>query len=195
MESKVTSVRLADLAAVRALEKANPGHPLKLDELLLLDGESIGVAIRIIGKTKISKNGCLEWMAAKDKDGYGVTYYRKGQFRVHRFVHLAWIGNPNGLFVLHRCDNPSCCLPSHLFLGSAKTNAMDAANKGRMGKIRGALAWNARLTEKDVRYILENYQWRTGGRTAIDLARKFNVSVGAVWGILHRKTWCHLHSQ
>lgn len=190
---EITTVKLAVLAVGRALEKARPDHPLKLDALRLYDGPTLNVAVRLLENTHIKPNGCLEWMRSKDRDGYGVIYYRYSQWRVHRFVYHAWVDDIGSAMVLHHCDNPTCCHPGHLFIGDASANAKDCAAKGRLGIARGSGCWNSVLTDDDVRYIIDNYRYRTSGKMAIDFARKFKVSVGAIWGILYGRTWKHIH--
>ncbi|MCK9570587.1 HNH endonuclease [Candidatus Pacearchaeota archaeon] len=76
---------------------------------------------------------CWEWQGRVDKDGYGVTSVALTGQQSHR---IAWILSherliPIGMQVLHRCDNPSCCNPSHLLLGTPKDNARDRDVKGR----------------------------------------------------------------
>ena len=79
-------------------------------------------------------SGCLLWEGACADGGYGKVTRGGKQFRV---THLAWEERngpvPEGLFVLHRCDVPSCCNVEHLFLGTAGDNARDMAAKGRVG--------------------------------------------------------------
>ena len=78
-------------------------------------------------------NGCLEWTGAKGHKGYGQIWSGK-QIRTHR---LAWeLANgpiPDGIHVLNHCDNPPCCNPEHLFLGTNADNVADKITKGRQG--------------------------------------------------------------
>lgn len=84
----------------------------------------------------ITNGECWEVRTSPDKDGYGKFRHMGKEYRAHR---AAWeIHNgpiPPGLYVLHRCDNPACVRPSHLFVGSAQDNAADreAKSRGRYG--------------------------------------------------------------
>lgn len=79
---------------------------------------------------------CWEWIPGK-KRYYSISDGRKKTFSVHRLAYsLVYGAIPDGLSVLHRCDNPPCCNPLHLFLGTARDNILDAYNKGR------ATPWN-----------------------------------------------------
>lgn len=83
--------------------------------------------------------GCHEWTGARQKPGkrkqhpYGITSYRKKQMNAHRLAKMMEIGGPipDGKWVLHRCDNPPCCNPTHLYLGSPKDNVHDMVARGR----------------------------------------------------------------
>ena len=79
-------------------------------------------------------NGCLEWQPPVDKDGYGhICVYGK-VVGVHRLAwELAYGPISGGLHVLHHCDNPPCCEPTHLFLGTQADNNADRNMKGRNG--------------------------------------------------------------
>ena len=81
-----------------------------------------------------SEDGCWEWDMARRERGYGhVTLWGKGRL-VHRIVYELYRGPvPDDMFVCHTCDNPPCCNPSHLFLGTPKDNARDASRKGKAG--------------------------------------------------------------
>lgn len=82
--------------------------------------------------TTPTENGCLEWLAGKFKDGYGIFHIGAKTFISHRIAYFLYTGNdPTGLQACHRCDNPSCCNPVHLFLGSHKENMQDKTKKGR----------------------------------------------------------------
>src|ERR1044072_8830726 len=75
---------------------------------------------------------CWLWMIAKDLDGYGFFWWKNKQIRAHRFVAEVVLGlDIEGFEVCHRCDNPSCVNPNHLFVGNPQDNAQDREDKGR----------------------------------------------------------------
>jgi len=76
--------------------------------------------------------GCWVWPGAKRKGGYGAIWRNGRGMSTHRLAYELTYGPiPAGLLVLHRCDNPPCCRPDHLFLGDTATNVADAIAKGR----------------------------------------------------------------
>lgn len=91
---------------------------------------------RLLKSIEVDENNCWNWKLYKTKSGYGTTNYRKkvGQ-RAHR---VSWLVNrgeiPNDYYVLHKCDNPACINPEHLFLGTHTENMKDMKEKGRACK-------------------------------------------------------------
>jgi hypothetical protein len=83
--------------------------------------------------TSGGNNACWEWQGSRHPDGYGQLDGK----RVHRLVYEFLVEPiPEGMMVCHKCDNPPCCNPAHLFLGTAKDNADDMVAKGRQGWVR-----------------------------------------------------------
>lgn len=89
-----------------------------------------------LGRIKISENGCWEWQHSKDKRGYGKISIKGKSWRSHRYAYQYYKGEIGELSVLHKCDNPPCCNPDHLFLGNTYENAIDMLKKGRGGKTK-----------------------------------------------------------
>lgn len=81
---------------------------------------------------KINSAGCWEWLKAKAGNGYGVISFNQKMHYSHRVSYRFFVGEiPPSMNVLHRCDNPSCVNPEHLFLGTQKDNVADMIKKGR----------------------------------------------------------------
>ncbi len=157
---------------------------------------------------KVERRGsddCWLWQAAKNQDGYGLVRYpgfvhMVGAHRASWMLHNRDV--PNGLEVLHRCDNPPCVNPAHLWLGTQAENNRDAAQKGRTsqgenhwmrnhggrafgGKHRG----RTKLTVENVAEILER---RACGEFATDIAPKYGITPSTIYAIEKGKTWRHL---
>lgn len=142
--------------------------------------------------SKVQKGaGCWLWTAAKDRAGYG--QFRAGgrgrtMARAHRVSWSIHYGDiPAGMNCLHKCDNPSCVRPDHLFLGTLSDNNHDMAVKGRNAK--GMANGRAKLTEKDVSQIrLMLHQ----GMPQRRIATRFGVSQTLISNIAAGKTWGHV---
>lgn len=82
---------------------------------------------------KVDKSGnCWIWQGSVNKEGYGGVQVKGMTWSTHRYSWFIEYGEiPKGLCVLHKCDNPSCVRPDHLFLGTQKDNVIDCYNKGR----------------------------------------------------------------
>jgi len=138
-------------------------------------------------RTVRSLNGCLEWTGAACHIGYGrmkVSGVKKLAHRVSYEIHVGPI--PDGLFVLHRCDNPRCVDPAHLFLGTNQDNMDDMNAKNRGRKARGSASGCAKLKESDVLKI------RNDIRNIRDIAASYGVGKSTIGYIKSRVTWRHV---
>lgn len=149
-------------------------------------------------------DGCWSWLGTKH-DGYGVLCYLGKRVRAHR---LSWeIHNnekiPEGLLVCHKCDNPECSNPDHLFVGTQQDNIDDmrAKNRGafglRNGKTtkpeftpRGENHGRSKLTTSQVIEIRNLYIPRVV--SSIKLAKRFGVTKQSVLSILKKENWAHV---
>lgn len=87
---------------------------------------------RFFEKVSWTESGCHEWTAGRFEKGYGVFRNDGRNLRAHRVAYeIAFGPIPDGMLVLHKCDNPACVNPDHLFVGSQKDNMQDMVKKGR----------------------------------------------------------------
>lgn len=137
---------------------------------------------------RTSPLGCWPWIASKHRNGYGAfSTSRDGRvrhWRAHRFARLLGHGRfDEALLVCHRCDNPSCCNPGHLFLGSHADNIRDCARKGRLNRPRGERHSQAKLTWSVVRVIRESAD------PGVTLARRFGITNTMITRIRKGRAW------
>jgi len=127
-------------------------------------------------------NSCMEWPRFRNRGGYGIIRVpntRKKYF-VHRLAYAIKFGKPlSELFVCHKCDNPACFRPDHLFEGNHSENMQDCVNKGRHNKVK--------LTPEDIVAIRKIYN--TGKVRQIDLANKYGVVQTTISMIVRNKNW------
>lgn len=138
---------------------------------------------------KVEKGpGCWIWTGARSEN-YGHFKKHGKVCRAHVVSYELATGNPvpYRMYVLHRCDNPPCVNPAHLFLGDHQANMTDKKTKNRASRPpRGEANWNAKLTEQGVRAILVDLD-RGVARPAI--ADKYNVSVATIAHIATGRRW------
>jgi hypothetical protein len=134
----------------------------------------------------VDKSGeCWEWTGARDKDGYGAFNYAGKTHRAPT-VALEIDGRPvqPGMYACHRCDNPCCVNPAHLYPGTPTQNMEDARARGRTK--RGESQHMARLKEADVQHI------RSCDDSPRVLAELYGVSRSNITMVRLRRTWRHV---
>jgi hypothetical protein len=139
---------------------------------------------------KVDKTGpCWEWLAATNNHGYGRFRFPWGHQLAHRFSYELANGpipkgnGYHGTCVLHRCDNPGCVNPEHLWLGTHADNMADKDNKCRGP--HGDRCFHAKLTWDDV----ENIRANSMNLTQRELGELFGVTQATVSDIVCNKTW------
>jgi hypothetical protein len=133
---------------------------------------------------------CWEWTGGGTESGYGRTTRDGKGYTLPRLVYERYVGPiPEGLWVLHRCDNPRCVNPTHLFLGTHKDNMADMVAKGRHCPVSGERNKSARLTEAQVR---EMRLRRQAGEQVKVLAGEYGVSGMTVSKITRGLKWRHV---
>lgn len=133
--------------------------------------------------------GCHLWAGCvRSSLGYGVIKIKRKMKFVHRVNYeLANGPIPNNLFACHRCDNPACVNPDHLFLGTALDNAKDRDSKGR--GVSGERQWLSKLNSIDVKIIREAIGL---GFSQTTIGKYFRVTSWTIRDIKNNRSWTHL---
>jgi len=142
----------------------------------------------LISLSKIRPSGCVEYVGKKKSGNYGyirVPELHKSYITSRLMYELTFGSIPEGLNVLHKCDNPPCLNPMHLFLGTQQDNVKDAVNKGRF-QGKGELNSYAILTWDKVKEIRAECK---KGWSYESIARQYGVSGACIRKIIHNETW------
>ncbi|WP_317728942.1 HNH endonuclease signature motif containing protein [Achromobacter xylosoxidans] len=135
---------------------------------------------------------CWEWQRARLPKGYGAIRVDGAPMYAHRLSYLLGVGPiPDGLFVLHRCDNPPCINPQHLFVGTCRDNALDSIEKGRAShpplvKKFGEQNPQARLRAADIHDIRMRIAC---GDALKSIGESYGVSGSTIADIKYGNTW------
>ncbi len=135
-------------------------------------------------------DGCWIWSGNKDGKGYGRVNFAdfKSFSKAHRLAWFLTNGEiPVGMLVCHKCDNPSCVNPNHLFLGTIKDNNLDKVAKGRQKGARGERNFGAILNEKQVEAI--RFLYASGEFSTYALSDIFQVSRNCISRVVNKITW------
>jgi len=163
--------------------------------------------------------GCTLWLGCiAAETGYGLIHCRPKLLSAHRVAYETFVGPiPDGMRVCHRCDNPPCINPAHLFLGTAADNSADMVAKGRSaggtrhwshlypelrprGARNGSIKHPERLKRGEdhpsVKLTTENVisirRRVAAGEVQRTIARQFNVTAALINAIVRRKLWRHV---
>ena len=138
---------------------------------------------------KKADDECWEWQGRRNRKNYGEFYWTKNRYAetlAHRFAYVQ--ANPpripEGKVIRHLCDNPSCCNPNHLIIGTDADNARDKVERDRQAK--GSKHGNAKLTENGVRAIRED------SRPYREIAQQYGVNPNRIGEIKRRRSWVHV---
>lgn len=169
-------------------EKETPNYSNRAKGLPMLS-----MATRIKSKVNVTKNGCWNWLGSYRKSGYGkmnvgsTTDGSRHTVTVSRASYETFVGPiPPGLVVCHKCDNPKCVNPDHLFVGTFKDNFDDMVAKGRQRLARGTRIASAKLDNQKVRQI------RKSSLTVRELSEKYGVDTTTIRHVLKGDTWKHV---
>lgn len=149
--------------------------------------------------SKVDKKGedeCWPWLGLKNEQGYGRVQINEWSYYAHRVIFS--LAHPNVIdwraprnssqygFLLHTCDNPSCCNPKHLQVGTHADNMADKAAKGRSPDFTGDKGPRCKLTMAQANEIREK---RKSGISARELAKEYELSLPSIKTLLAGKSY------
>lgn len=138
------------------------------------------------------QTGCWNWIGSSRGIGYGRLKHQSKTWAAHRLSYTVFVGPiTEGLWVCHRCDNPSCINPDHLFLGTPLDNNQDMVCKNRNKSCPGVLNGTATLNEEQVLEIARLA--KTGEYKYKDIGDLYGVSATCVGQINRKESWKYLN--
>ncbi len=143
---------------------------------------------------------CWEWLKGRGPQGYGKFWYGNYTWGTHRVAYFLHYGvDPDQLLVCHTCDNPACCNPDHLFLGTHLDNNRDRDAKGHTYKgqthhlaIMNKNGENNGRSKLTTNQVIEIRALREQGEKWLRLSKRFGVSRRTIKNIVSRKLWKHI---
>jgi hypothetical protein len=154
---------------------------------------------------------CWEWVGTKGSAGYGYLYLNGIKLTVTRVMWMVKVGKiPSGHIICHKCDNPSCVNPNHLFVGTFKDNSADMTLKGRNGSHakpenlfrgkhqntepwpRGEKHFRTKITKDDVLLVRK---LNAEGFSGVEISKKTGVKYHTVSDILLNRSWTHVKEE
>jgi len=143
-----------------------------------------------------TEDECWNWKGYKNEDGYGRTWINDCGYYAHRVIYnlvypnIITLSAPKNTdetgFILHTCDNPSCCNPKHLWVGNCSENIADKVKKGRSADFSGDKGPNCKLSMAQAQEIRQK---RKDGISAKELANQYGVSLSSVKTLLASKSY------
>lgn len=135
-----------------------------------------------------SKDDCWEWLGRLNESGYGILCVGKHDFRAHRFSYFVQYNiDPVGWVVRHKCDNPACCNPNHLELGTQQDNVDDMKKRGRMAV--GEKYSKSKRKESDILLIRKLH---SEGLSYKEISEKVNENTNYIAYVVLRLIWKHI---
>lgn len=134
---------------------------------------------------------CWNWAARINEWGYGEVWYKGRHCKSHRVSWELMHGEiPDGLCVLHTCDNPACVNPNHLFLGTNLDNMRDKVSKNRQSRLNGENHPLHKLTKEQVLAIRQEYS--KGDVSLKTLSKRYGIGISTAGGIVTYRAWREL---
>jgi hypothetical protein len=157
-------------------------------------GETVTLEERFWAKVD-KTDSCWNWLGGTNKQGYGKISYggykNEKSLAAHRVSYQLANGEiPEGMFVLHSCDNPRCVNPEHLFVGTRQDNVDDRERKGRNKIMRGDRVGTSVLTNEQVAAIKRSL---LDGESIKDRSARYSVHRRTISGIKNEEIWQSIH--